>query len=249
MVAQHRQSEGVCLPGLYFGLCPHPRHSEDSQAEPAARLWRAPSRRECKKSFGSHVARPGQAGSAARSHARMAKELTKSTFVPAVRKAVLKPFAKNRNWPRRPRPSNRRQRLRRQPASQQALVQRFVIRQPAKPAPAGYRQQPISVEAELELAKEEMFSCYRDARPTGLRRSPTSRLMPQWTMFFWSAAAIHGPFSNACSPIYPHSPSAQAERMRAAISNNYRPAIEKRVTAIRSAGTSVQKQKVTSTAQ
>ena len=114
------------------------------------------------------------------------------------------------------------------------------------PAPA--QPDPISVEAELELAKEEMFSCYRDAadRTAPQTNQPVDAVVDNVLL---ECSGNTRAFFKRLFAVYPHSPSAQAERMRTAISDNYRPAIEKRVTAIRATGASVQKQKVTSTAQ
>ena len=199
-------------------------------------------KRDCDKSF-TAMSRALDKRFGSKKSRKVAKELTKSTFVPAVRKSVLAVREEQKlaaaAKTQQPSPAAAAA-----PASQQALA---ALRDPApaKPAPA---PTPISMEAELELAKEEMFSCYRDA---------ADRIAPQ------SNQAIDAAVDNVlleCSgntraffkrlfAMYPHSPTAQAERMRAAISNNYRPAIAKRVTAIRSAGTSVQKQKVTSNAQ
>lgn len=196
---------------------------------------------ECKRSFGS-MSKVLAARFGGKKSRRMAKELTGSTFVPAVREAVLKvreeqklaAAAANPPVPAAAEPFP-------QP---QAGEQTTASLAPAAVAPP----QPITVEAELELAKEEMFSCYRDA---------TDRTAPQSTQpvdavvdnVLLECSGNTRAFFKRLFAVYPHSPSAQAERMRSAISNNYRPAIEKRVTAIRSTGTSVQKQKVTSTAQ
>jgi len=200
---------------------------------------------ECDKTFSTMSSALATRFGNEKSH-EMAKELTESTFVPAVREAVLavREEQKLAVAATTPQPSTTPQPPA-TPGSQASEQAAAALSAPVQAQPAPL---PISVEAELELAKEEMFSCYRDA---------ADRLAPQ------SNKPVDAAVDNVlleCSDntraffkrlfaVYPHSPSAQAERMRSAISNNYRPAIAKRVTAIRSAGTSVKKQKVTSTAQ
>ncbi len=198
-------------------------------------------KRECDKSF-SAMSRTLAARFGGKKSRKMAKELTGSTFVPAVRKAVLAvreeqklaAVAETQQQPALPAGQASEPAIAALPAPVQA-----------KPAPA---PAPIGVEAELELAKEEMFSCYRDAadRLGPLTNQPIDAAVDNVLL---ECSGNTRAFFKRLFAVYPHSPSAQAERMRAAISNNYRPAIAKRVTAIRSAGTSVQKQKVTSTAQ
>ncbi len=198
-------------------------------------------KRECDKSFSamSQTLADRFGGNKSRD---MAKELTGSTFVPAVREAVLavreeQKLAEAAKTPQPPAvPAGQ--------ASGQAVAALPAPVQ-AKPAPAPV---PIGIEAELELAKEEMFSCYRDAadRLAPLTNQPVEAAVDNVLL---ECSGNTRAFFKRLFAVYPHSPSAQAERMRSAISNNYRPAIAKRVTAIRSAGTSVQKQKVTSSAQ
>jgi hypothetical protein len=118
----------------------------------------------------------------------------------------------------------------------------------AAPLPVPAQPVPISKEAELELAKQEMFSCYREAadRVAPQRNRPVDAIVDNVLL---ECSGNTRAFFKRLFAIYPHSPSGQADRMRAAISDNYRPAIAKRVTAIRATGVSVQKQKVTSTEQ
>lgn len=199
-------------------------------------------KRECDKSFTS-MSRVLAKRFGGKKSRKIGKELTKSTFVPAVREAVLtvrkeQKLAAAAKSTQPPAPSSVAQ------ASKQAFAAPPEPVQ-AKPAPA---PTPISMEAELELAKEEMFSCYRDAADL---IAPQSNQSVEATVddILLECSGNTRAFFKRLFAIYPHSPTAQAERMRTAISNNYRPAIAKRVTAIRSAGTSVQKQKITSSAQ
>lgn len=192
-------------------------------------------KRECDKSFSSmSEILAGRFG--AEKSRTIAQELTESTFVPAVREAVLavrkqqKQAAAARN--RQPEPAGP------PPANKLA----------AAPLPVPAQPVPISKEAELELAKQEMFSCYREAadRVAPQRNRPVDAIVDNVLL---ECSGNTRAFFKRLFAIYPHSPSGQADRMRAAISDNYRPAIAKRVTAIRAAGVSVQKQKVTSTEQ
>ncbi len=194
-------------------------------------------KRECDKSFRS-MSRALANRFGGKKSRKIAEELTKSTFVPAVRKAVLAVREEQKLAAAAKTPQSSA------PSVGQATEQTVAALTPpvqAKPA-------PISMEAELELSKEEMFSCYRDAADQIAPQSQHSVDTAVDNVLLECSDNTRAFFKRLFA-IYPHSPSAQAERMRAAISNNYRPAIAKRVTAIRSAGTSVQKQKVTSTAQ
>ena len=192
---------------------------------------------ECNKSFSS-MSEVLAARFGTKKSRRTAKELTGSTFVPAVREAVLKVREEQKLAAAATTPL--------QPAVapvNQAAGQATAALAPVQPQP-----NPISVEAELELAKEEMFSCYRDAadRTAPQSNQPVDAVVDNVLL---ECSGNTRAFFERLFAVYPHSPSAQAERMRTAISDNYRPAIEKRVTAIRSTGASVRKQQVTSTAQ
>ena len=193
---------------------------------------------ECDKSFSS-MSKVLAARFGGKRSRRVAKELTGSTFVPAVREAVLKVREEQKlaaaSTPPEPAVAT---------VGQEAAGQTTASLAPV-PAP---QPDPIGVEAQLELAKEEMFSCYRDAadRVAPQSNQPVDAVVDNVLL---ECSGNTRAFFERLFAVYPHSPSAQAERMRAAISDNYRPAIEKRVSAIRSTGTSVQKQKVTSTAQ
>ncbi len=192
---------------------------------------------ECSKSFSS-MSEVLAARFGTKKSRRTAKELTGSTFVPAVREAVLKVREEQKLAAAATTPL--------QPAVapvNQAAGQATAALAPVQPQP-----NPISVEAELELAKEEMFSCYRDAadRTAPQSNQPVDAVVDNVLL---ECSGNTRAFFERLFAVYPHSPSAQAERMRTAISDNYRPAIEKRVTAIRSTGASVRKQQVTSTAQ
>lgn len=192
---------------------------------------------ECDKSFSS-MSKVLAARFGTKRSRKVAKELTGSTFVPAVREAVLKVRDEQKLAAATTPP---------EPAT--ALVKQAAEQTTASLAPV-LAPQPdlITVEAELELAKEEMFSCYRDAadRVAPQSNQPVEAVVDNVLL---ECSGNTRAFFKRLFSVYPHNPSAQAERMRTAISNNYRPAIEKRVTAIRSTGASVQKQKVTSTAQ
>ena len=190
---------------------------------------------ECSKSFAA-MSKVLAARFGGKKSRKMAKELTGSTFVPAVREAVLTVREEQKLAAAAPL----------QPAA--TSVGQAAERTTAALAPVQAQPDPISVEAELELAKEEMFSCYRDAadRTAPQSNQPVDVVVDNVLL---ECSGNTRAFFERLFAVYPHSPSAQAERMRAAISDNYRPAIEKRVAAIRSAGASVQKQKVTSTAQ
>ena len=201
---------------------------------------------ECDKSFSSMSQVLADRFGDKKSH-EIAKELTESTFVPAVREAVLvvreeQKLAATATTPRPPAAAITPQ----PPAMPAGQVSEPVVA--ALPAPVMAQPVPIGVEAELELAKEEMFSCYRDAAD---RVAPQPGLPVDAVVdnVLLECSGNTNAFFRRLFAVYPHSPSAQGERMRSAISDNYRPAIAKRVTAIRSTGTSVQKQKVTSTAQ
>ena len=191
-------------------------------------------KRECDKSFSSmSEILAGRFGT--EKSRKIAQELTESTFVPAVREAVLAVRKQQKQAAaakqRQPEPAG-------QPANKLA----------AAPLPVPAQPVPISKEAELELAKQEMFSCYREAadRVAPQRNRPVDAIVDNVLL---ECSGNTRAFFKRLFAIYPHSPSGQADRMRAAISDNYRPAIAKRVTAIRATGVSVQKQKVTSTEQ
>lgn len=194
-------------------------------------------KRECDKSFSS-MSQVLAARFGTKKSRKIAKELTGSTFVPAVRKAVLtvreeQKLAAAAATPLEPEVI---------PVTQ-AAEQTTASLAPVQPQPDA-----ISVEAELELAKEEMFSCYRDAADRAAPQSnqPVDAVVDNVLL---ECSSNTRAFFKRLFAVYPHNPSAQAERMRIAISDNYRPAIEKRVVAIRATGASVQKQKVTSTEQ
>lgn len=191
-------------------------------------------KRECGKSFSS-MSRALAARFGGKRSRKIAKELTKSTFVPAVRVAVLAVREEQKLAAAATTPQP--------PATPVGQASEQVVA--ALPVPVAA---PLSVEAELELAKEEMFSCYRDSADR-VAPQPNQSVDVAVDNVLLECSGNTRAFFKRLFAVYPHSPSAQAERMRSAISNNYRPAIAKRVTAIRSAGTSVQKQKVTSTAQ
>lgn len=166
-----------------------------------------------------------------------AKELTESTFVPAVREAVLKVRDEQKIAAAKPSPL---------PAAAPPVP-------PASPASvpsasAATVPLPVSGEVELELAKEEMFSCYRDAADR-VGPQPNREIDAVVDEVLLDCSDNTRSFFRQLFAIYPHSPASQADRMRDAISTNYRPAIARRVTALRAAGVSVPKQKVTSTAQ
>ncbi len=191
---------------------------------------------ECSKSFSS-MSEVLAARFGTKKSRKTAKELTGSTFVPAVREAVLKVREEQQLAAAAT------------PLQPEAVpVNQAAEQTTAALAPVQSQPSPISVEAELELAKEEMFSCYRDAadRTAPQSNQPVDAVVDNVLL---ECSGNTRAFFERLFAVYPHSPSAQAERMRTAISDNYRPAIEKRVTAIRSTGASVRKQKVTSTAQ
>ncbi len=192
-------------------------------------------KRECDKSFSS-MSKVLAARFGGKKSRKIAKELTGSTFVPAVRKAVLTVREEQKLLAQNAKPVA--------PAAEQQPARQAT----AALAPVLTQPKAISVEAELELAKEEMFSCYRDTadRTAPQANQPVDAVVDNILL---ECSGNTRAFFKRLFAVYPHSPSAQAERMRAAISENYRPAIEKRVTAIRAAGGSVQKQKVTSTEQ
>jgi hypothetical protein len=170
----------------------------------------------------------------ARKSRKLAKELTGSTFVPAVRKAVLKVRQEQRIAAANSAP---------QPTAAPATQPAIAAAATAPQAPL-----PVSGEVELELAKEEMFSCYRD---TADRVGPQPNLQIDAVVdqVLLDCSDNTRAFFTRLFEIYPHAPGAQAERMRKAIATNYRPAIAKRITALRAAGVTVSKQKITSTAQ
>ncbi len=193
---------------------------------------------DCKRSF-SRMSKVLAARFGGKKSRRMAKELTGSTFVPAVREAVLTVREEQKLAAAAANPPA--------PAAVEPVPQ-AAEQTTASLGPVPAPPQPISVEAELELAKEEMFSCYRDAtdRTAPQSNQPVDVIVDNVLL---ECSGNTRAFFKRLFAVYPHSPSAQAERMRSAISNNYRPAIEKRVAAIRAAGASVPKQKITSTAQ
>ena len=173
----------------------------------------------------------------------MAKELTGSTFVPAVREAVLKVREEQRIAATTV--------VETQPAAARAVSptastagKQVAELAPAQAAPAA----SVSGEVELELAKEEMFSCYRDVTD---REGPRADIEVEAAVdqVLLDCSDNTRAFFKRLFALYPHSPEEQSERMRVAIATNYRPAIQKRVLALRTAGVSIQKQKVTSTGQ
>ncbi len=176
---------------------------------------------------------------------KIAKELTGSTFVPAVREAVLKVrdeqrvAALEKQAPAQPAPA--------QPAPA-AVSANALSTTSGSDALAAQSPLPVPANVQLELSKEEMFTCYRDTSDrVGVQSgAPVDVLVDQVLL---DCSDNTRAFFDRLFALYPHSPDDQAKRMREAVANNYRPAIAKRIAALKTAGGTVPKQRVTSTGQ
>jgi hypothetical protein len=164
---------------------------------------------------------------------KMAEELSSSTFVPAVREAVLNV----RQEQKAALAGNPTQTVAAAPAAPAPAAQP----QPASTQPAGTAlatvpapssPQAVGPHLELAIAKEEMFTCYR---------TRTDRAGPQPPM---PVDAVVDQVLLECSDhtraffkrlfeVYPHPEGQQADKMREAIATNYRPAIASRVEQLR----------------
>ena len=196
---------------------------------------------ECSSQF-QHMSETLKDRFGAKRAATIAKELTGSTFVPAVREAVL---------------AVRKQ----QKAATSVTAQTTPAVPMLQPDPAPQVATPVAVpeqagqgEAELERAKQAMFACYR---ATADRVAPQRASQPAdqvVDVVLIECSQLTRAFFARLFKLHPQPKAQQTDRMREAIAGSYRPAITKRIEAIRQAatalpGSSNAVQKVTSSEQ
>jgi len=166
---------------------------------------------------------------------KMAEELSGSTFVPAVREAVLgvRQEQKVAAAPAQPapRPAAAVQPPVPQPASTGADAAASAAAAPVPGAP-----QPVGPHLELAIAKEEMFTCYR-VRTDQAGPQPGKPVDAVVDQVLLDCSDHTRAFFRRLFEVYPHPPAQQADKMRDAIAQNYRPAIASRVEQMRTAGT------------
>jgi len=163
---------------------------------------------------------------------KMAEELGGSTFVPAVREAVLNvrqeqkvATAGSRTQtaavaPAAPVPAAQPQPASTGPAQEAA----------ATPAPGA--PQAVGPHLELAIAKEEMFTCYR-TRTDQAGPQPAKPVDSVVDQVLLECSDHTRAFFKRLFEVYPHPETQQADKMREAIATNYRPAIASRVEQLR----------------
>jgi hypothetical protein len=193
---------------------------------------------ECSQQFETvSVALAGRFGD--RQGRKMAQELSGSTFVPAVREAVLgvrqeQKVAAAPAQPAAPAVKSHPPVPQPQPAStgtgDAAAAAAAVAAAPGSP-------QPVGPHLELAIAKEEMFTCYRVSTDKAGPQpgKPVDTVVDQVLL---DCSDHTRAFFKRLFEVYPHPPAQQADKMREAIATNYRPAIASRVEQMRTAGAS-----------
>lgn len=196
--------------------------TEQAQARPKVNLKAvvASGRKSGCKSQSGKVYRALKARFGRKQARRVSSELVGSTYVPAVRAAVL---------------AVREQQKNNQSAA--AISQASLV--PAAKAPAATAQpaaapQPVGPQLNLAIAKEEMFTCYRK-RTDLLGANANQGVDVLVDQVLLDCSDYTRAFFTRLFEVYPHSPAKQAEKMRTAISQNYRPAIAGRFEALRKA--------------
>jgi hypothetical protein len=188
---------------------------------------------DCKSSF-SNVSAVLAERFGSRKAKQMASELTGSTFVPALRSAVLDV--------RKQQKAARRQQQRAQAvatAPQAAPVQALQQPQPANaPARAPVAAanpaapQPVGPQLDVAIAKEDMFKCYR-GQTDRLGGQPQGSVDEVVDQVLLECSDHTRAFFARLFSAYPVAPARQSEKMRQTIAENYRPAIAERVNALR----------------
>jgi hypothetical protein len=188
---------------------------------------------DCKSSF-SNVSAVLAERFGSRKAKKMASELTGSTFVPALRSAVLDV--------RKQQKAARRQQERAQAvatAPQAAPVQALQQPQPANaPARAPVAAatpaapQPVGPQLDVAIAKEDMFKCYR-GQTDRLGGQPQGSVDEVVDQVLLECSDHTRAFFARLFSAYPVAPARQSEKMRQTIAENYRPAIAERVNALR----------------
>ena len=180
----------------------------------------------------------------------MAEELTGSTFVPALRSAVLSVREEQKI-------ANSGQQRQAAAAPQPSPVPQP---QPANAAPQanssdGATPQPVGPQLDVAIAKEEMFTCYR-ARTDAIGPQPEKEIDAVVDQVLLECSDHTRAFFKRLFDVYPHPEAQKAEKMRSAIAQHYRPAIADRVKGLRtssvvntSSGSSSVVKSVTSAAQ
>jgi hypothetical protein len=164
----------------------------------------------------------------------MASELTGSTFVPALRSAVLEV--------RKEQKTAQRQQARTQAvAAASQSTGSSQTAQPPQPANAPVRTavaappapQPVGPQLDVAIAKEDMFKCYRGRTDT-IGAQPGRSVDEVVDQVLLECSDHTRAFFARLFSAYPVSPAKQSEKMRETIAQNYRPAIAERVEALRS---------------
>lgn len=162
---------------------------------------------------------------------KMAEELSGSTFVPAVREAVLnvrqeQKVAAAPAQPAKPAVAAQPPVPQPQPASTEAAAA-------AAPSAGNGSPQPVGPHLELAIAKEEMFTCYR-TRTDRAGPQPAKPVDAVVDQVLLECSDHTRAFFKRLFEVYPHPEAQQADKMREAIATNYRPAIASRVEQLRS---------------
>ncbi|MEE4236870.1 MAG: hypothetical protein V2I51_09120 [Anderseniella sp.] len=192
---------------------------------------------ECRQQFETvSVALAGRFGE--RRGRKMAEELSGSTFVPAVREAVLgvrqeQKVAAAPAQPAKPAVAAQPPAPQPQPASTGAADAASA----AAAAPLPGSPQPVGPHLELAIVKEEMFTCYR-VRTDRAGPQPGMPVDAVVDQVLLDCSDHTRAFFKRLFEVYPHPPAQQADKMREAIAQNYRPAIASRVEQMRTAGAS-----------
>jgi hypothetical protein len=188
---------------------------------------------ECKSSFnGVSAVLAARFGN--RRAKQMASELTGSTFVPALRSAVLEVRKEQKTAQRQqartqavaaaPQSAGSAQTTQQQPQPANAPVR------PAAAAPAA--PQPVGPQLDVAIAKEDMFKCYRGRTDT-IGAQPGRSVDEVVDQVLLECSDHTRAFFARLFSAYPVSPAKQSEKMRETIAQNYRPAIAERVEALR----------------
>lgn len=211
---------------------------------------------ECKSSF-NEVSAVLAARFGNRRAKQMASELTGSTFVPALRSAVLEVRKEQKTAQRQqartqavaaaPQSGGSAQTTQQQPQPANAPV-RSAAAAPAAP-------QPVGPQLDVAIAKEDMFKCYRGRTDT-IGAQPGRSVDEVVDQVLLECSDHTRAFFARLFSAYPVSPAKQSEKMRETIAQNYRPAIAERVEALRtsnvatgSGGTSTVVKSATSASQ
>ena len=170
---------------------------------------------------------------------KMAEELSGSTFVPAVREAVLNVRQeqnvasggkRTQTAALAPAPAAPAPAAQPQPASTGSA------QTAAAAAPVPGQPQAVGPHLELAIAKEEMFTCYR-TRTDQAGPQPAKPVDAVVDQVLLECSDHTRAFFKRLFEVYPHPQGQQADKMRDAIATNYRPAIASRVEQLRAGNT------------